>query len=333
MGLLYEHLCNHAADGHVLTEFDQRFYKHLRNVPVYEVSNVVSLLPDWGNQRESPISKRPPHDMLWVEWKYREQGDYFTDWSLGVFLEKSSREYVRQINSKVVRSLNQKDTLGRLLGSTEEVIDTYDEFYIAHFFKRVDLTNAKGISKGIVAHRNMRGVLSWSMMQYIFALKDDATKARTFGYMEEMKTIKAGAASVPFGLPGLMSFYADQYYPVGVPWPPFVAFSLLHCKNVSTDTVPGEPNPPRLVRRGWPPLKKEYKVLRLNLPAEMKPRGETPDSEADERRMRFHLCRGHFKNLQHERYKSKGWHWWPAHWKGDPAVGSIEKRYELGASQ
>lgn len=78
---------------------------------------------------------------------------------------------------------------------------------------------------------------------------------------------------------------------------------------------------------GAPPYT-SFKVLRLNLPSDVRPRDQPTESDDEAARMRLHLCRGHFKHLKHERYKAPGLYWWPAHWRGDPDLGTVDKRYE-----
>lgn len=131
--------------------------------------------------------------------------------------------------------------------------------------------------------------------------------------------------------------FAQHSVPILCDWAffaPFVeqtaaAVSLLHCKNVVTETyTPDAVTLNRHKRAGnLPPV--SYKTLRLTVPETVKSRapgngGADPDAKA-----RFHLCRGHFKMLKHPRYKTPGLHWWPAHWRGDPDAGYVEKDYKL----
>lgn len=34
-----------------------------------------------------------------------------------------------------------------------------------------------------------------------------------------------------------------------------------------------------------------------------------------------------------ERFTVKGWHWWPAHWRGDVTLGTVHKDYQLVGEQ
>lgn len=120
----------------------------------------------------------------------------------------------------------------------------------------------------------------------------------------------------------------DNYQLVESPMLAFAGFALLACKNVETETH--EPCPKqarRLAKYGQPP-RVTYKTLRLVVPDYLKE--HAGPGEGDGQKKRLHFVRGHFKNLQHERYKDKrGMHWWPSHWRGDASVGRVEKRYEV----
>lgn len=305
MGLLYDHLCNQAYQ----TGADPIGLKFIQNLPVYEISNVLELLPDWEDGRESQIPKRPPHEELWVEWDQYDKGtEGLWKKKIGVVVGKETVESFRVLSKKL-------DDEGRK--KLEEIIQQHDEYYLVRMFERVD-HNTIDSSKIPV------GVISWVATLFTFSLRDNAEKARIFGL-----TMSPDQWKPVLGIKAVSMNFYDNYDPNMTPWPPFMAFSLLHCRNVTTETIPGEPNPARLVKRGWPPLKKEYKVLRLELPKDLRPKPVTQTEADEERKMRFHLCRGHFKNLQHERFKAKGWHWWPAHWRGSKDLGEIEKRYEL----
>jgi hypothetical protein len=104
--------------------------------------------------------------------------------------------------------------------------------------------------------------------------------------------------------------------------------ALLHCKNVVTDTWHPDDKTIRRHRKAGnlPPV--SYKTLKLTLPATVRPKGESGEPNPDDKK-RFHLCRGHFKNLTHPRFKNPGLHWWPSHWRGDPQLGVVHKDYQI----
>jgi hypothetical protein len=75
----------------------------------------------------------------------------------------------------------------------------------------------------------------------------------------------------------------------------------------------------------------EYYVLRINTGDES---GSAHSSSSldDEKKIRFHLCRGHFAEYTEEKKlfgKYVGRYWIPAHVRGNPELGTIEKDYEV----
>src|SRR5207237_1172169 len=76
----------------------------------------------------------------------------------------------------------------------------------------------------------------------------------------------------------------------------------------------------RRVRKSGNPPRTDYRVLKLTLPATAKARGDAPGGDGDKPGVRFHLVRGHFKNLTHERYRHPGLHWWPSHTRGQESL-------------
>lgn len=107
------------------------------------------------------------------------------------------------------------------------------------------------------------------------------------------------------------------------------AFAMLNCRNViiQNSDEPVEVRKRRHIRQGCPE-KKQTKVLRLKMPGGVF-RSTNGNGDGDGGKKSLHICRGHFKNLQNDRYKEKGWHWWPAHWRGSAGVGEVDKTYKL----
>ncbi len=129
-------------------------------------------------------------------------------------------------------------------------------------------------------------------------------------------------------LPGDMGFYKERYAPVSVPWIPFFAFALLNCKNVVVETqTPEKKFQKHLQKSGLPP-RMTFRTLKIIVPEEKKSK-HTSNSDSARAPVRLHMCRGHFKNLQHERFKTKGWVWWPAHIRGSAETGIVVKDYAL----
>jgi hypothetical protein len=67
--LLYDRLLRWATT-HRYTQEDTLLWTRLCQAQVFELSELVPLMPDWEQGRQAPISKRPPYPTLWGEWFY-----------------------------------------------------------------------------------------------------------------------------------------------------------------------------------------------------------------------------------------------------------------------
>jgi hypothetical protein len=117
-----------------------------------------------------------------------------------------------------------------------------------------------------------------------------------------------------------------QTDPFFCPWPMFMAFSLMHCKNVTTELVRPDPKKAAECKKHNRP-RTSYHVLKLELPKVRYQRSDATAARGPG--VRCHIVSGHFKDLQHQRYINKGLHWWPAHYRGDPELGTVLKDYQL----
>lgn len=125
-----------------------------------------------------------------------------------------------------------------------------------------------------------------------------------------------------FGLPSETSVSLKNGGFMDTHWPPFMAFSLLHCKNVVTDDRgPTEAFNKRVAKSGNPP-RVTFKTISIRVPETVAFERQR-SQPGDDHGVRFHLCSGHFKNLKHPRFKNPGLHWWPAHWRGDADKGIV----------
>lgn len=294
-GLLYDHLCAQVAETGI-GRLGKHFLSFLGNAPVYDITNVYGLFPDWEKESSAEIPRRPPHDHLWVEWlKTDANGEH----RVGVWIESANTPEGQPV----------RDSVAGMIKEREVVAD--DIWLCTPYVKliRSEIASHQDVVGRLIASKTICGVFGTTELKSVS------------GFMAHWDYIP------PFKVPLSSLHQTGSMWPFI--WPAFMAFGLLHCRNVSTELVQQhDPHAERRRNRGLPP-KASYHVLRLELPNEIRPHAPTADEAESERKMRFHLCRGHFKNLQHERYKSKGWHWWPAHWKGSKDIGVIDKRYEL----
>lgn len=295
---------------------------------VFEVSDVFSLIDDWSRERDRPVPKRPPFQVIWCEWDCEQKLDKgVIDWTIGThFCHWPAGQEADRIMRKVCCP---------------------DNWLGCDHFGWISVRYIKGAKKTADSDfdfNDLRG--TWFVDPFCSrgAIRTDGRPVgfEAFGLESELVIEKGGGARLfrPFAnapiFPdggGYFSKAMCEASSAYFPWPAFMAFALLHCKNVETETHDYTPAQRNAVRRSGNPPRTVYKTLKIKLPQiATKHRTLADHSEEDERRMRFHLCRGHFKNLQHERYKVKGLHWWPAHWRGSQEAGRVEKTYSLQPS-
>lgn len=283
---------------------------------VFVLDGVYDLLESYKEGKEKPIPKRPPFDNTWCEWTYRDE---FVDFRLGalIVLQNVSQwlDYV-QPNSEI------RD---KVISRSRD----FDEMWVSMTFKKILRSDQPELRPGIIAVDPTQTLFFTRSSDHrlgalqIFPTADPRNNNDPFLYLDYLQS-----------LPNSDLTLRSEYDPA-FPWPPFMAFMLLSCKNVVTETTSPQPKEQRESAKHGRPCRKSYRVLKIRLPAMTKERsGDCVDiPTANDKSVRFHLCRGHFKNLQHERFKDKGWHWWPAHWRGSKALGIISKDYVLSAQE
>jgi hypothetical protein len=345
--LLYDRL-RRWARAHRYTPQDEALVQLLDKAQVFELSNLVPLLPDWERGREAPVSKRPPYDVLWGEWQYDDPGpaghehDY-ERWDMGVVLCRLGPDEVAWSRDQSQAADHQPAPPAPLYavmgaGPIQDDFWTCEEFYGAQGF--MSLRRA-GSWTSVPSNQ-----LCWQAGRVLFGMRDGGTIVRTTAFIPGLLVDPQAygltpdawralmMAQAPLRLPMLVSIPRhDRYWPFRVPWPLLMSCALLHCKNVTAEQVDPTASWSQTQRRKAqrlgqrPPV--AHHVLRLHLPQEHHLRTPAPQEAAGHAGVRFHLCRGHFKHLTHPRYKEPGLYWWPAHWRGDPALGVTLKDYAL----
>ncbi len=114
-------------------------------------------------------------------------------------------------------------------------------------------------------------------------------------------------------------------------WPAFMAFSLLHCKNIAAeDNKPSKPRQKDRKRAGLPRLV-TYKTLKIEVPRSVQARKSYEGADDGEPKVRFHLCSGHFRELRSEKFVNKQGQlvWVPSHFRGSKDLGEVHKTYKL----
>lgn len=270
-----------------------------RSLPVYEVTNVLPLFDDWSSYFTNQIPKRPPHDSVWVEWKCSDG--------------------VGSQGAVPPRDDAHSWSIGCCINLTEFALDAEgvpaDSIcLICRVFMRLD-RSAPG------QRDRYQGVIGCGDHYATLILSENCTK------------VASGAEHpVPPGGPFIFFPFRSSKHAVIQIWPAFMAFALLHCKNIETEIVRPSDRVINQKSNGRFPPKRDCYVLKLQLPHGAQLHSTESGDDESTHKKRFHLCRGHFKNLQDNRYKNKGWHWWPAHWKGSKTLGEIDKTYRLEAN-
>jgi hypothetical protein len=301
---------------------DGRRVTMLLKTPVFELSDVMALEPDWQTERRRAIPKRSPYQSVWCEWKCLEQGATGqTHWTIASWLYELSAEQVERTLSKFTFKHHGG---GR---TTSEFFSLGGHYYQSQMFRCI---GKQFDENGTPKMKEWWNTPTIDIGLHYVRVKEDGSEVNCHwtvpskpkgGFMRDLALC---------GMPGIASFYDDPTFEVQYPWPPFFAFGLLNCRNVVTETsTPDEATQRRVLKAGNPP-RCVYKTLKIEVPRVCHDRQKLLAGAGDDGpKVRFHLCRGHFKNLQHGRFKTKGWHWWPAHWRGSRDVGEVRKTYEL----
>jgi hypothetical protein len=296
--------------------------KYLRESPVYELSHVAGLFDDWNRERIKRVPRRPPHDNLWAEWRIEYEGpvDFAGkrlkwDFTVGAFMYKTEIRTTAD-DSPDLRA----------------VIEKSRYCYMTRMFRFMN-----GMPVGIENQQDreyVRMILNTptaDVDSHIWLLNEDGSELECL-YLEhrqKAKLFKGENLRLDQSCLGLsmMSLAPGKRScdKLCTPWPMWMCFSLLHCKNVETVQCTQARDTRRVVKSGNLP-RCDYKVLRVKLPQFMMARG--PVSNSTCRTCRFHLRSGHFKNLTHPRYVGHddprgNWHWWPATWVGSAQAGIV----------
>lgn len=301
------------------TPTEVAFGRLMARAVVYEISDVVPLFDDWVRERSKPIPKRPPHETVWCEWTVDEEG--FDRWRIGVLIDEITEDKLKAVIGSAANGSDGFRWLDR--------VQPGDLFYTVQSFKMIERKGYKNTSAGIPTHTPAVGIPA-----NVFSFRSTGEyvgSSMVFPSPKHLTEEGVRELSV-FGIsPLIMKSAADKYDPFHNFWPPFMAFSLLHCKNVSADTHTPDELTQRRARKAGSPPRTVWRTITIRVPEEAGAGGGSANPD-DQPGVKFHLCRGHFKNLRHARFKNPGLHWWPAHWRGDPDLGEVSKDYRISGS-
>jgi hypothetical protein len=278
----------------------------LKEAVPYELTAVVPMLGDWLRDRSKPIPKRPPHLLTWAEWATENDGQRNRFGALVIEIESAigKEEYIRHSNASADRTRTDVKERWWDGGLPDDVI-----LYAVHGFMMIERGESGKLGLWCPAYM-------WHMNAYAFRRTGEYV-GNTIHFDESPD--RPYVLDLPFAID---TFEYLRSAETGF-WPPFMAFSLLHCKNVVTTSHGYTEQDQRRVRKSGNPPRVTYKTIQLKVPETLKAKGPGGHDEDAEGSVRFHLCRGHFKNLTHPKYKQPGLHWWPAHWRGNPEQGVV----------
>lgn len=273
----------------------------IRRAQIFDLDNLVPLLGDWERERLHPIPKRPPFDLVFAQWKETR------------ILVGNGRESDRVPSSEgvLIQKIAEQELGSDMYAWNKQ--RGWDEWYRVSWFAQI------------------RGQLVCGPAPHLMALKENSTIAQSYTVSARRDSFKSGQSHGYI----ILTVPRDDISDNNVTSPgkgsiAFLSFALLHCKNVTTELHrPDAALQRATIRRGHAPLM-NWHTLTLHVPVTTSP--SLNGTSAVHQDARLHMVRGHFKNLQHERFTNKGWHWWPAHLRGNPEFGIVDKDYVLRPS-
>lgn len=319
---------------------DASLLHQLGTAVVFELSSVFPLFTDWETEKLKPIPKRPPALPLWAEWKRSEKlaSGGLANWTVGALIREASQGASDSVawtgweHDSDVASLfsagrdrywvKQFQRLDSVSGPWDDCLGTYDRGEVSvslGTFLCSVCPDGSGFASALTTP------VGWDRETFARSLEESTDPRVCEALLGLFSSFGLSVVVCPgYGNPDGNS--------VIVPWPPFMAFSMLNCRNVATEThTPDERTQRRASQAGCPP-RTSFKTLHLQVPQEThSSNGSHGDPTGDNPGVRFHLCRGHFKHLRNARYKNPGLYWWPAHWRGSPDAGTVHKRYEVNS--
>lgn len=279
-----------------------------RGRTVFDLTSVYEISPKWEDHAKSKIPKRPPSDHCFCEWTTRQdhEGRVFRMgadmWNYSEVARRLVRGFPKGnhvFSTRLYRKCihrNKTEDAYRLLENQIEIVACSFSFIFNFDFSEVE-------------------------MQY--QVIDDPVGVR--------KAI--GFTGINVCVPTVVNEELWLKQEFGNPRLAIMAFSLLNCRNVVTETIKGQPRPRKFIERNYPPYC-SYKILKVQVPAKYVASQQeddlSDDEEGEKKHVRLHVCRGHFKQMRSPRFKRQGeWYWVPQHLRGTKELGTIVKDYKL----
>lgn len=303
-----------------------------RRAPTYDLTDIFPLFFDWEREMRRRVPRRPPCDMLWTEWRHpvpiNPALSPLAQVTTAVWLERTSDKFTSQIRTVKVENLQPED-LGfhnaKPPKAGQDEGRTWAHIYAAIFFHRVETLTKIGAQQ-CPDLKDAIGVPTIVPTMSFYCLNDDGTEWAHLPQPGEGARWAIGS-----GLGGMLTCHNDldaSQQSIWSGWPAFMAFALLHCKNIVTE----DHKPPSFAQKARQRINKPklttYKTLKIEVPKSAQARQYYDGSDNAGPMMRFHLCSGHFRELRSERFTSKRgqWVWVPAHFRGSKDLGEVVTR-------
>lgn len=279
--------------------------EQLKNSIVIKAQNVAEYAyqagDDWGYDIESDFPNlAPPFDSIWMEWSHKSR------WRA----PDLPADYPERIR------------LGALLSSVE-----LDQLRADPEFARKTENKIPPAAKWLTSiqfFRNTSGSMEFSPIEIGLLIPADGRLPTR----EPCFTIIGSPLSGPMDRE-----LTDEERELGqslasfLPFP-FMAISLMHCKNVRCQS--GPPIEPKIQkareRRGKPPLMR-WKTLIIDPGKAVNVQTGSENAGSDSKAL--HICRGHYKRYAERGLfgRHTGTYWWPMQARGSIENGVIVKDY------
>jgi hypothetical protein len=309
-------------------EVNAAILRDLLECQVYEITDLLPLFPDWEREKDKKVPRRSPHNRVWCEWQFREEfEDKWALWKLGTLISRMDADDIEKLKLAEFR------VAGAINFSDLDIAGK--ELYFVQYFRHLLDINVEADKQAINTIAADVGAMVWTMNPAGDGIRCVKLYPRAAIDKASSKADVQEACKLfcYFGLGADLNRRLDIHNQIYYPWPPFLAFSLLHCKNIVTeDHHPEEKIQRHCQKHRWPP-RVTYKTLKIQVPVKVMKGSAGADCDDDGPQVRFHLCSGHFKDLRHERYRRPGLYWWSSHYRGARELGEVRTTHRLVARE
>ena len=292
---------------------------------VFDLGGIIDIVESWQDMWSSKVPKRPPGDKVFCEWDCEHVDWDGTRLRIGALITNCDQvEWMVKPESKESVGFIGHKNIGH--GTEFEI----KHAFFVHMFRKIIRAKKNNESAKYF------GVPYLSEESFVVTMNEDCTELNMSGSVVGRTVINFIQMSI-----GTIGYKSEDVIGCSVhnfnniqnnPGVAFVAFSLLNCRNVVTETIKGPLRPRKFIERNYPPYC-SYKVLKVQVPAKYvasQQEDDLSDDDKEKNHVRLHVCRGHFKQMRSPRFKRQGeWYWVPQHLRGTKELGTIVKDYKL----